>query len=288
MFRLGLRKVSKCSLTGQSNAWKPKQFGYSTNSKEQKILVDGVDINYLKVGSGPHHVLCFPGALGSIWTDFKPQVEKLNRSQFTVVAWDPPGYGKSRPPARKFPPDFYYQDADWAVKLMEALEIKKYSLLGWSDGGISSLILAAKYPQHVEKLVVWGSNAYIIEEDFKIYESVRDLNKWSDRMKAAMIAVYGEEYFTSTWEKWCDAVCGIYKEQQSGDICKWLLPFIQCPTLILHGKKDPLVAPQHHLYLHNNIKGARLHVFDEGKHNIHLRYADEFNKIVENFLNEKK
>lgn len=26
----------------------------------------------------------------------------------------------------------------------------------------------------------------------------------------------------------------------------------------------------------------------EGKHNLHLRYADEFNKLVENFLEEWK
>lgn len=54
---------------------------------------------------------------------------------------------------------------------MQKLGFKKYSLLGWSDGGISSMIAAAKYPDEVEKLVVWGSNAYVLPEEIETYES---------------------------------------------------------------------------------------------------------------------
>jgi valacyclovir hydrolase len=44
-------------------------------------------------------------------------------------------------------------------------------MLGWSDGGITAMIVAAKYPERVDKLVIWGANAYVIEEEAKIYES---------------------------------------------------------------------------------------------------------------------
>lgn len=44
-------------------------------------------------------------------------------------------------------------------------------MLGWSDGGISSLILAAKYPDIVDKLVVWGANCYVVQEDIEAFES---------------------------------------------------------------------------------------------------------------------
>ena len=33
------------------------------------------------------------------------------------------------------------------------------------------MILAGKYPKSVEKLIIFGSNAYIVEEELKIYES---------------------------------------------------------------------------------------------------------------------
>lgn len=60
-----------------------------------------------------------PGALGTIWSDFKPQVEGLNHNDFTLVAWDPPGYGYSRPPERQFTTKFYENDADTAYEFMK-------------------------------------------------------------------------------------------------------------------------------------------------------------------------
>lgn len=59
--------------------------------------------------------------LGSIFTDFKPQIETLNREKYTIVAWDPPGYGFSRPPNRDFSPGFFYRDADCAISLMKVI-----------------------------------------------------------------------------------------------------------------------------------------------------------------------
>uniref|UniRef100_A0A0C9QPD6 BPHL protein n=1 Tax=Fopius arisanus TaxID=64838 RepID=A0A0C9QPD6_9HYME len=81
----------------------------SSAAEERKVRVKDVDINYLRSGNGDHPVLLLPGALGTIWTDFKPQIEGLDKSKLTIVAWDPPGYGKSKPPDRKFPADFFSQ-----------------------------------------------------------------------------------------------------------------------------------------------------------------------------------
>ena len=39
------------------------------------------------------------------------------------------------------------------------LGFSKYSVLGWSDGGIVGLILTGEQQEAVEKLVVFGSNA---------------------------------------------------------------------------------------------------------------------------------
>lgn len=55
---------------------------------------------------------------GSSKSDFQPQFEKLNREKFHVVGFDPRGYGKSRPPDRDFPIDFYNRDAKDAGDLM--------------------------------------------------------------------------------------------------------------------------------------------------------------------------
>ena len=54
--------------------------------------------------------------------------------------------------------------------------------------------------------------------------------------------------------------------------------------LFLHGAKDPLVPNFHADVLHTGIAGSRLHFFPEGKHNIHQAYAQEFNRMLVEFL----
>nr|XP_055041734.1 valacyclovir hydrolase [Misgurnus anguillicaudatus] len=250
-----------------------------------KKSINGVNLFYQYTGQGSHALLLMPGALGSGLTDFGPQLEKLNKSRFTVVAWDPRGYGRSRPPDRDFPADFFQRDAKDAVDLMQALGFTRFSLLGWSDGGITALIMAALNPDLINKLVVWGSNAYVSEEDIQIYQSIRDVSLWSERMRRPMEEMYGAQYFRETWEKWVDAMRQFAHNPQ-GNICTELLHLIYCPTLIVHGAKDPVVPYFHPQYLLKNIKDSKLHVIPDGKHNLHLRYTSEFNTLVEEFLND--
>ncbi|XP_024839221.1 valacyclovir hydrolase isoform X2 [Bos indicus] len=144
--------------------------------------------------------------LGSGETDFGPQIENLNKKLFTVVAWDPRGYGHSRPPDRDFPVDFFERDAKDAIDLMKTLKFKKVSLLGWSDGGITALIAAARYPSYVSKMVIWGANAYVTEQDTEIYQGIRDVSKWSEKTRKPLEALYGFDYFARTCEKWVDGI----------------------------------------------------------------------------------
>ena len=82
------------------------------------------------------------------------------------------------------------------------------------------------------------------------------------------------------WHGWVDGYCKL------GEICSESVHKIQCPTFILHGQKDPMLEACHPHYLHENIKGSKLHVMPEGKHNIHMRYHEEFNALVTQFLLE--
>ncbi|XP_047104783.1 valacyclovir hydrolase-like [Schistocerca piceifrons] len=188
---------------------------YSTVTKEQNVIVGEQVINYLKVGTGQHHLLLLPGALGSIWTDFKPQVEGgSGQSKYTIIAWDPPGYGHSQPPPHDFPPDFFFRDATCAAKLIEVLNINKYSLLGWSDGGITALIKAGKYPQNVKKLIVWGANAFISAEDAEIYKGIHDVSAMSERYWKPMEDLYGVKGFAELWAAWVDTMVRMQRGQE--------------------------------------------------------------------------
>lgn len=256
---------------------------YCSSVASGRQHINGVNLYYEQTGRGKHAVLLLPGALGSTRTDFGPQMKSLNKERFTVVCFDPRGYGQSRPPARDFPIDFYERDAKDAVDLMKALGFGKFSMLGWSDGGMTALIAAAKNPDLVNKIVVWGSNAYICKQDLELYEAVRDVSRWSAKMRQPMEEVYGAELFAKTWEAWVDGITK-FEDRPEGSICMEFLPLVSSPTLIIHGEKDPMVPTFHAHCLFKHIKGSRLHMMPEGKHNLHLRFADEFNKLVENFL----
>ncbi|XP_077993338.1 serine hydrolase BPHL-like [Glandiceps talaboti] len=257
----------------------------SSDITQHRQEVNGVNIHYEKAGSGDHPMLLLPGAIGTSQTDFSPQLERLNREKFTVIAWDPRGHGKSRPPNRDYPKNFFDRDAKDAADLMKALGFHRYSLLGWSDGAITAMIIAAKFSASVNKMIIWGGNSFVSENDVKLYLVTRDISKWSERMRAPMIAVYGEEHFQEIWNLWCDGITWYYKDN-NGDICDGELAHITCPTLIVHGQKDALVPQYHPDNLHQKIKGSRLVNWPEGKHNLHLRYPEEFNKLAEEFLLE--
>ena len=260
----------------------------SQSSATKSVTVRNGRLHYQLRGSGSHVILCLPGALGTALTDVHPQLEYFGRegSGYTVVGIDPLGYGASRPPEREFqvePDHFLKIDALDSHVLMQALSFKKFSVLGWSDGGVSAIILAALFPDSVEKLVVWGSNAYVTKEDIELFEKTRDITNWSQRMREPMENLYGD-FFQSLWSNWVDAMRAIYKRRESGDLCLEEVKQVQCPTLIFHGAKDAMCPQFHADYLKEKIKDSKMVVMSEGKHNLHLKYAQEFNRLVDTFL----
>lgn len=84
---------------------------------------------------------------------------------------------------------------------------------------------------------------------------IRDIKKWSDKMKSPLIKLYTEEGLQKMWNDWCDAMQDIYKS--GGDICKNYVKDISSPTFVLHGDKDPMVLPEHPEYLLKNIKNIK-------------------------------
>lgn len=84
---------------------------------------------------------------------------------------------------------------------------------------------------------------------------IRDISKWSRRITSPLIKLYTKEGLQKILNDWCDTMVDIYKN--GGDICKTCLKDIKCPTLILHGDKDPMVINEHPEYLVNNIKNSK-------------------------------
>jgi len=228
-------------------------------------------------------VLCLCGAMGTAETDFAAQLDGLSH-RHGVVSFDPRGYGQSRPPKRSYPNNFYHIDADDAAGVIEALGCKSCYVIGWSDGAISATILAAKRPDLVKKLVVFGIQGFITKEDVDAYEGFREVEfAWSKRMLATHRAVYGDDV-QPMWSSFCDAMKNLY--DAGGDFCQKEAQSITCPTLIMHGEIDALVPSHHPQWFHDNIPGSKLHTFPGGKHNIHQKFSEEFNQKCLDFFSE--
>ena len=167
------------------------------------------------------------------------------------------------------------------LALMTALGHDEFSIAGWSDGANIGVLMAAKCPERIRRLVIWGGNSYLSAEEIAAFQAMRSIASWSERAAAAMRQTYGES-LDALWEQYVVGLEELHKA--GGEIYRSQLHLVRSPTLILHGEKDPLVPSFHPRTLHQGIQDSVLHIFPEGKHNIHAKYAGEFNQLTSAFL----
>jgi valacyclovir hydrolase len=229
-------------------------------------------------------LLLIPGALGSGAGDFPGQFDWFAERGFEVIAPDPRGYGKSRPPERDYPLDFYDRDAGDMFALMAALGHERFSIIGWSDGANIAAIMTAQKPQAVTRLVMFGGQSFLTAEEIAAFNALRKISNWSPHIAEGLRTLYGDA-LDELWDRYVDGQEALF--QAGGNLYRGRLAELRCPTLVLHGARDPLVPAFHAEAIHQGIAGSRLHIFPEGKHNIHTRYAGEFNALVHAFLTER-
>ena len=248
---------------------------------ENFINVDNVKLHYVKAGYGPKIVVMLPGGLGTGISHFKKQLENFDHETFTMVAWDPPGFGQSRPHKRVWK-DFFWIEADLIAKMMQQLKYPKYSVMGWSAGATTAMILASNYgKKHVEKLVFWGGMAKVWPYEREQATRYRNVDIWNEKIVEEMTKMYGEKEFRE------HAYQVFNMAAEGDDFCSRDLDKIICPTLILHGDKDEFISDTQIKYIEKNIKNSMVYRFPEGRHTIHRQYPEEFNSVVEKFLKSK-
>lgn len=248
----------------------------------QKIDVNGCQVYYEKHGNGRQVILMLPGGTGSVHTDMRPLIASMSKSKYTIIAMDPIGYGKSRPPARDYSKGvaLYKMDAETGVLLMKSLGYSSFDLMGWSDGGRVGLVAAIAYPSKVQRLIVWGSAARVTVRQQRVLEAARDLNNWDDNRRQAFEEEYGDlQKATAIWGYHVD----YYKTLDN--ICEDEIGKIRCPVLIVHGDRDA-VEKTLVQELANKISDCEFHCFPDAGHAAHIDKNREFVRVVENFLDQ--
>lgn len=90
---------------------------------------------------------------------------------------------------------------------------------------------------------------------FPYKKVIKDVAGWSPILREKMEKLYGVEYFPQLWAEWLVATQRILNEN-GGNYCKDKLGDIEAKTLILHGAKDPVVAPEHIPFMRKSIKST--------------------------------
>jgi valacyclovir hydrolase len=121
--------------------------------------------------------------------------------------------------------------------IFKSLGFEKFSVIGWSDGGIAGLVLAINYPTNVKSIIMWGSIGFPSEKLFKLSFTSRDLDYWSRERIDNYLKIYdNRNEIQELWNRHMNFVVNYRKYFPEG-VFKNKFRSIQCPVLIMHGDK---------------------------------------------------
>ncbi|HET8840274.1 MAG TPA: alpha/beta fold hydrolase, partial [Ktedonobacteraceae bacterium] len=92
-------------------------------------------------------LLLVHGFAGTPTSDFADQLSTF-QAHYTVLAPHLHGYGRSTQ-RQKYTLDFYRTDVADLIELLDYLQLERVYVVGFSDGAIVSLLLAALHPERV-------------------------------------------------------------------------------------------------------------------------------------------
>ena len=115
--------------------------------------VNGVKLYYDHRGSGEAVLLiATAGNPGNVWTMQLPVLTEY----FATITYDNRATGQSDRPQGPYSIEEMAEDA---LGILDALEIERAHVVGWSMGGMVAQELAISHPQRVNKLVLLASAA---------------------------------------------------------------------------------------------------------------------------------
>ncbi len=226
-------------------------------------------------------LLLIHGFGGTPESDFEAQLPVL-QSHFRVIAPHLHGYGRSTH-RTSYNLSFYRDDANDLARLLDALNIDKVLVLGFSDGGIVGLLLAALFPQRVSALAVMGAQPSINAQNVAAIRHWLIETPLSEEWQKELAKLHGDPYWRTLPRMYVE---GQDKLVAAGGviITEEELASIQCPALVMHGKRDRIVPIDYAYTIAEHIPNSEMLLFDAG-HAAHLRYEKEYtSSIMEFFL----
>lgn len=272
----------------------------------QYVERDGISIAFQVVGDGPVDLLVSPGFVSHLdlqWTDpgmarFLARLAHFAR----VIIYDKPGTGLSDPIAQL--PTLKERAADIEA-VLDAARSRRAVLCGISEGGPTSVLLAAMRPQRIASLILYGTFAvmpFVAPEDFRA-ETVARVREKFEKQIPEMVGNWGEGSLMDVFapsvtmtepRKRAFAlfaraaasprmVRALIETVEQIDI-REVLPSVGVPTLVLHVDDDRVVPVEAGQRLAEGIPGARFVTHASSDHAIWLGDFDPIVDEIERFL----
>lgn len=260
----------------------------STTVNQQVLCPDGARLQVQTAGPSEGSVLVLlQGQANSHdwWTGLRRHYEE----RFRTVTMDYRGTGTTRSPAGDLTTGLLAEDV---VCVLAALDVDQAHVYGTSMGGRVAQVLAGRHPSRVLSLALACTSPggkHAIERNNGVRRALADPDPIA--RAAAMV----ELFYTPDWgtdptqsHLFGDPTMTTADRRRhlnmSAHHDAWdLLPKIQCPTLVLHGKQDR-IAPSHNAeVVADAIPNAQLHIHSTGRHGFFDEFAGDLDATLEPF-----
>lgn len=236
------------------------------------VDIMGARIWYASMGQGPAVVLLHGGmGNGSQWGF---QVPALIAAGYRAIVIDSRGQGRSTSDGR---PLGYARMADDTLAVLDSLGVDRAAFVGWSDGAVTSMILADNRPERSDGVFFFACNVDASGTKPFVYTDV--IGRCLNRHKQDFAALSPTpEAFDATFE-----VVGEMQRGQpnysAADLARLAVPFWS-----VIGAHDEFITQEHAAYLARTIPGASLHVLAGVSHFAPVQRPEIFNAAMLTFL----
>jgi pimeloyl-ACP methyl ester carboxylesterase len=233
---------------------------------------DGARIWYSTYGTGTP-VILLHGGLGHSG-NWGYQLPALLRSGRRAVLIDSRGHGRSTRDSRPFRYELMASDV---LAVMDALQLRRAAIVGWSDGACTALILGMKAPDRVAGVFFFGCNMDPSGTKEFVPTPVIDRCFSRHARDYAQLSATPDQF-----DAFVAAVSEMMKTQPNYSAAD--LAEIRVPVVIVQSEYDEFIKPEHADYLARSIPGAELIIMPGVSHFAPLQRPGQFNGVMQAFL----
>lgn len=252
--------------------------------------INGIDLYYEAHGEGPALILAHGGGGSHLsWWQQVPEFSK----RYKVITFDHRSFGYS-PDAPNGPgPNAFVQDL---AALLDHLGVQKAAVAGQSMGGWTVCGFAAAHPERTSALILCDTTGGVATP-----EVAKAQANTQERVRGNLKEVLKNAYARSYPERHPE-MCFLYQQisalntHVAPNLVSLLFglkhdvrPIVEhkIPTLLLVGEEDVLTPPEAMASVAAQILQAKFMKVPGAGHSVYFERADEFNRIVGDFLREQ-